>query len=209
MFDAGWPGSDTPLLRRRGTVHLTGQHGDTVEGAEDLVGEHALIHLDRAELEGGGELQPALAELPTALMTGMTFEELPAAEGASLVRKMHHPIDFAVDPLPNLLFTRDSSVWVGDRVAGALLLEETTLVGAVRVTRRLSRSKSCTWMARSSFWICLLRGGWVILRRSAARPKWSSSATATKPRSWSSEYMMHRGYHFMPYWAWTSIMSCP
>jgi arginine deiminase len=30
---------------------------------------------------------------------------------------MHHPHDFAVDPLPNLLFTRDSSVWVGDRVA--------------------------------------------------------------------------------------------
>ncbi len=51
MFDAGWPGSATPLLRRRGTVHLTGAHGDTVEGAEDLVGEHALSHLDRAELD--------------------------------------------------------------------------------------------------------------------------------------------------------------
>ncbi|WP_225755631.1 arginine deiminase [Actinotalea sp. Marseille-Q4924] len=52
-----------------------------------------------------------------ALVGGLTFEELPAAEGASLVRAMHHPHDFAVDPLPNLLFTRDSSVWVGDRVA--------------------------------------------------------------------------------------------
>jgi arginine deiminase len=51
------------------------------------------------------------------LMAGLTFEELPAAEGASLVRKMHHPHDFALEPLPNLLFTRDSSVWVGDRVA--------------------------------------------------------------------------------------------
>jgi arginine deiminase len=47
----------------------------------------------------------------------MTSEELPVSEGASLVRRMHHPHDFAVDPLPNLLFTRDSSVWVGDRVA--------------------------------------------------------------------------------------------
>ena len=56
-------------------------------------------------------------DLATVLTAGMTFEELPAAEGASLVRRMHHPHDFAVDPLPNLLFTRDSSVWVGDRVA--------------------------------------------------------------------------------------------
>jgi D-arginine dehydrogenase len=51
MFDAGWPGSETPLLRRRGTVHLTGAHGDRLEGAEELTGEHALIHLDRAELD--------------------------------------------------------------------------------------------------------------------------------------------------------------
>jgi arginine deiminase len=55
------------------------------------------------------------------LMAGMTFEELPAAEGASLVRRMHHPHDFVVPPLPNLLFTRDSSVWIGDRVAIASL----------------------------------------------------------------------------------------
>ncbi|GGM76160.1 arginine deiminase [Longimycelium tulufanense] len=57
------------------------------------------------------------ASLSHVLTAGMTFAELPAAEGASLVRRMHHPDDFAVLPLPNLLFTRDSSVWVGDRVA--------------------------------------------------------------------------------------------
>ncbi|HWE91431.1 MAG TPA: arginine deiminase [Pseudonocardiaceae bacterium] len=62
----------------------------------------------------------SLAAVATA---GMTFEELPAAEGASLVRRMHQPYDFAVDPLPNLLFTRDSSVWIADRVAvGSLVL---------------------------------------------------------------------------------------
>ena len=55
--------------------------------------------------------------LAEVLMAGMTFEELPSAEGASLVRMMHDPRDFAVDPLPNLLFTRDSSAWIGDRVA--------------------------------------------------------------------------------------------
>ncbi len=51
MFDAGWPGTSTPLLRRRGTVHLTGPHGDSLEGAEELTGEHALVYLDRAELD--------------------------------------------------------------------------------------------------------------------------------------------------------------
>ena len=51
MFDSGWPGSETPLLRRRGTVHLTGAHGDRVEAAEELTGEHALKWLDRAELQ--------------------------------------------------------------------------------------------------------------------------------------------------------------
>jgi arginine deiminase len=55
--------------------------------------------------------------LAEVLMAGMTFEELPFAEGSSLVRMMHDPRDFAVDPLPNLLFTRDSSAWIGDRVA--------------------------------------------------------------------------------------------
>ncbi|HEX2133813.1 MAG TPA: arginine deiminase [Actinophytocola sp.] len=73
----------------------------------DALGSH-LSSLDSA----------ALADVLTA---GMTFEELPAAEGASLVRRMHHPHDFVVDPLPNLLFTRDSSVWIGNRVAIASL----------------------------------------------------------------------------------------
>ena len=59
--------------------------------------------------------------LAEVLIAGMTFEELPAAEGSSLVRRMHHPHDFAIEPLPNLLFTRDSSAWVGDRVAIAAL----------------------------------------------------------------------------------------
>lgn len=61
---------------------------------------------------------PTLADV---LMAGMTFEELPGANGRSLVRRMNHPHDFAVDPLPNLLFTRDSSAWIADRVAVASL----------------------------------------------------------------------------------------
>ena len=51
MFDAGWPGTATPLLKQRGTLHLTGPQGDRVEGAGDLTGDHALTYLDRAELD--------------------------------------------------------------------------------------------------------------------------------------------------------------
>jgi arginine deiminase len=56
-------------------------------------------------------------DLAHVLMAGMTFNELPIAGEMSLVRRMHHGGDFVVDPLPNLLFTRDSSFWIGPRVA--------------------------------------------------------------------------------------------
>jgi arginine deiminase len=56
--------------------------------------------------------------LAHVLMAGMTFTELPfGGSEMSLVRRMHHGGDFVVDPLPNLLFTRDSSFWIGPRVA--------------------------------------------------------------------------------------------
>ncbi len=67
---------------------------------------------------------PALARVLTA---GMTFTELPSSSpalrtpssggGLSLVRRMHHGADFVIEPLPNLVFTRDSSIWIGPRVA--------------------------------------------------------------------------------------------
>ncbi len=62
-------------------------------------------------------LEPAA--LAHVLMAGMTFTELPFASttSVSLVRRMHHGGDFVIDPLPNLMFTRDSSFWIGPRVA--------------------------------------------------------------------------------------------
>ncbi|MDY6870117.1 MAG: arginine deiminase [Actinomycetota bacterium] len=60
----------------------------------------------------------AAAPLAHVLVAGMTFNELPfAASDVSLVRLMHHGGDFVIEPLPNLLFTRDSSFWIGPRVA--------------------------------------------------------------------------------------------
>ena len=55
--------------------------------------------------------------LAHVLMAGMTFTELPFTGELSLVRRMHHGGDFVIEPLPNLLFTRDSSFWIGPRVA--------------------------------------------------------------------------------------------
>ena len=62
----------------------------------------------------------APAELADALTGGLTFRELGDGEH-SLVRRMHGPDDFAVDPLPNLMFTRDSSMRVGERVVAAVM----------------------------------------------------------------------------------------
>lgn len=60
-----------------------------------------------------GELGPeALTEVLTA---GLRNDEVRG--GFGLVTSLLAPDDFVLDPLPNLLFTRDSSVWIGDRVA--------------------------------------------------------------------------------------------
>jgi arginine deiminase len=62
----------------------------------------------------------APADLARVLIEGLAFDELPGEIGTSatsLVRFMHAETDFVIDPLPNLMFTRDSSFWVGDRFA--------------------------------------------------------------------------------------------
>ncbi len=58
------------------------------------------------------------ASLAHVLMAGMTFDELPSDARAeqSLVQRMHQGSDYVIEPLPNLVFTRDSSIWVGPRV---------------------------------------------------------------------------------------------
>jgi arginine deiminase len=58
--------------------------------------------------------------LTTALTAGLRQDEvatLAGAQIAGLVSALAQPDDFVIDPLPNLLFTRDSSAWVGDQVA--------------------------------------------------------------------------------------------
>ncbi|PWW21946.1 arginine deiminase [Geodermatophilus normandii] len=54
-------------------------------------------------------------DLAGALMAGLAHHELRGGRGLAYEVMDRH--DFVVPPLPNLLFTRDSSVWVGDQVA--------------------------------------------------------------------------------------------
>jgi arginine deiminase len=66
----------------------------------------------RTHLEGLGP--EALAGV---LIAGLTPAELRTGHG--VVYELLDRHDFVLDPLPNLVFTRDSSLWVGDRVAVA------------------------------------------------------------------------------------------
>jgi arginine deiminase len=73
-------------------------------------------------------------DLTLALTAGVRHDEL--ATGHGLRFALMDRLDFVVNPLPNLLFTRDSSVWVRDQVAVTSLamparIRETTLTSAI------------------------------------------------------------------------------
>ncbi len=55
------------------------------------------------------------SQLADAITAGVRNDEVRG--GFGLVTTLLDPHDFVIDPLPNLLFTRDSSVWLSDRVA--------------------------------------------------------------------------------------------
>lgn len=84
-------------------------------------------------------LRRALADLDAnglaqVLMAGLRNDEV--TRFRSIVTGLLSPEDFLIDPLPNLLFTRDSSVWLRDRVAVTSLamparVRETQLTGLI------------------------------------------------------------------------------
>ncbi|KGY11104.1 arginine deiminase [Vibrio tubiashii] len=49
--------------------------------------------------------------LATVLLGGLAYSELPI-QSSSMLPSMHRPLDFVIEPLPNHLFTRDTSCWV-------------------------------------------------------------------------------------------------
>ncbi len=75
------------------------------------------------------------AGLSDVLIAGLAHEELRGRPGG-LVYALMDQHDFIIDPLPNLLFTRDSSAWVRDRAAVSSLAmparrRETTLLHTI------------------------------------------------------------------------------
>jgi arginine deiminase len=101
---------------------------------QELLVETLAVEAARAEVVQAAvaarEVGPALAvvleawlhdqapeDLAGHVIAGITHDELPSTATYGLVARLSHGSDFVVPPLPNLRFTRDSSVWVGDRVA--------------------------------------------------------------------------------------------
>jgi arginine deiminase len=81
-----------------------------------------------APAEVGPALAPVLREhllglsseqLAEVLTAGLYYEEItsPGALRSGVVARLAPPHSFVIPPLPNLLFTRDSSVWLDERVA--------------------------------------------------------------------------------------------
>src|SRR5262249_6246183 len=110
----------TQALRTRGVevIYLTELLQDIFEyqSARD---ESITAVLASSEL--GDELSAAVGrhltalspeDLASALVAGLTTDELRAGRG--LVYDLLTPHDFVLEPLPNLVFSRDASAWVDD-----------------------------------------------------------------------------------------------
>ena len=109
-------------LRDRGVevVYLTDLLTETFAdaAARDRAIETALgsLHLGETMRRWLGPMlhDSSPAELTTHLTAGVRNDEVRG--GFGLVTSLLPHDDFLIDPLPNLLFTRDSSVWVRDQV---------------------------------------------------------------------------------------------
>ncbi len=126
-------------------------HGVEVLYLADLLAETLQVPAARELAIGSVLVEPRLGEtlraevaayldglhpddLALVLVAGLAHEELHGGRG--LVYELMDPHDFIVDPLPNLLFTRDSSVWIKDQVAITSLamparIRESTLTEAI------------------------------------------------------------------------------
>ncbi len=131
------------------------EHGVEVLYLGDLLAETLAVPQAREELTAvvladtrlGDTLRRRVADhladldpagLADVFIAGLAHEEVKPGPGhpGGLVYTLMDRHDFVIDPLPNLLFTRDSSVWIRDRVAVTSLAmparrRETTLTYAI------------------------------------------------------------------------------
>jgi D-arginine dehydrogenase len=76
MFDSRWPGSESPLLRTRGAVHLTRAGGEGSDDVSGLAGEFRPVFLDRIALD---RLIPGLREQWTGAWYERTCADIEVA----------------------------------------------------------------------------------------------------------------------------------
>jgi D-arginine dehydrogenase len=118
MFDAGWPGSAAPLLRRRGALHLTGPCGEQLRDAATLSGDDAPVRLARGEVD---RMLPGLREQ----WTGAWFEascadiDVAAFHAACLAAVRRHDGEIRTDAAL-LAAARDGAGWRVETSAGAI-----------------------------------------------------------------------------------------
>ncbi|CAN5130262.1 arginine deiminase [soil metagenome] len=93
------------------TLHSEPAREHAISGAMSSLhlGDTMRAYLDAALHDQSPE------DLASFLTAGLRNDEVRGGHG--LVTSLLASDDFLIDPLPNLLFTRDSSVWVQDRVA--------------------------------------------------------------------------------------------
>jgi arginine deiminase len=115
-----------PALRDRG-VEVLYISELLVEALSESAARYQAIELTTTDLKLGDQLRRQLRDhlaelspddLSQILIAGLRNDEVLFT---GLVTALRAPDDFLIDPLPNLLFTRDSSVWLGDRVTIASL----------------------------------------------------------------------------------------
>lgn len=109
-----------------------------IEAARDEIIDSTLVDLfvgpslqEHIAAQLAGSHPEQLAEI---LMAGLRNDEVSLQR--SVAHRLRQPEDFLINPLPNLLFTRDSSVWLRDRVAVTSLAmparaRETQLTGLI------------------------------------------------------------------------------
>ncbi|HVV76061.1 MAG TPA: arginine deiminase [Mycobacteriales bacterium] len=95
-----------------------------IEALDVPAAREELVDRTLADRRLGAQLRRALSsylsglstvELADTLIAGLSHGELRAGDG--VVAQLLEPGEFVVPPLPNLMFTRDSAVWIGDEVA--------------------------------------------------------------------------------------------
>ena len=125
-FDQDWPAAPTPLLRRRGALHLTGPCGDVLEQGANLDGDYAPRYLDRDSLDA---LVPGLREQ----WTGAWFEpscadiDVAAFHAACLATIRRHGGTVQTDVALGAA-KRSGATWRINTAAG--LIEASVLVNA-------------------------------------------------------------------------------